>query len=247
LFLPSSIQSSNGRENYQNLFGLLINSSPLYLLSNCACQLLDHYTLHEEPEIEVLLEKVEKVQHSFRFYDWKMNYISSAGQKLVLRNYRGKYGIKVTVDLRKPEILIMVIGIFFPLLILCCPFVTHVLPGLIVFLPMVLLFMALGGIGIALMVGFLSLGSYLFPSWKTKLFLFHRNVTFATGRIVFILVVSSLYNYMGMVYYSNSNALTLTQYGGVIEREYFLRTESLCLIDNYRENIGNTLLFFSWL
>lgn len=116
---------------------------------------------------------------------------------------------------------------------------THVLPGLVMYCWVVLavavvVFFVGRGLVRAVFCG-RELDAKMDYIWKEFIY-----------RIITVFLIQTTFNYASLVYVQQG-VLSAESYLRVIEREYALRSETECLINNLFENWNNVVVFFNWI
>lgn len=128
--------------------------------------------------------------------------------------------------------------------VLLPPFCTHVLPGLVTYFWIMLIFMFIIG---NVYKFFSALGDRFD---RTPIVLEYKlKLKYILVRLMILLALQTMYNYMYLFYQVHPAGVVISaeQYIGVVAREYALRTQTYCQFHQGTNNLVNAMVFFNWL
>jgi hypothetical protein len=215
---------------YQDLYGLVLNSSTLTFF--ISCMLFYSTPPKEPPQKDITTTATTAVTTT----------TSDASDLVNLETARKVFNKAKTFS---------IVSIVLISCTLIPAFITHILPGFIVYCWILLLFNLFF---YALNTLYMHCVTVVDPvdkkrrfvdnSREKKIYLLIKEVTF---RLYCILVFQSFFNYMYLFYQIHESPMSNDQYTGVLEKEYELRTQTACLFEHMASSAGNVLVFFNWL
>jgi hypothetical protein len=136
--------------------------------------------------------------------------------------------------------------------ILIPPFLTHLIPGTLIYGWVIIAFIVAIFILFVVMICFLEsfagmlrlICRFETPPASDKMFQLGLELAW---RLLAMIFFQTIFNYMYFFYQIHSDKMTGSDYVGVLRDEYTLRTQTLCMFHHATDSFKQILIFFNWL